>query len=213
MKDVAQATKVMFSSESNEYFTPEIYIEAARDTMGGIDLDPASHPYPQRWIKAKRFYTPEDDGLSKPWSGRVWLNPPYGRGHKNRSNQDLWTGRLIDFWEYGDVQCGIALVRAALGYNWFEDLFARFWVAFTRDRIRFLTVDGQMHPAKVANAFVLICEPRDGFYPERFKRTFDQFGRVVPPAGVLDDWHSFYQSGCEVLRKDRNIDGYEYDEN
>ena len=29
--------------------------------------------------KCESYYTPEDDGLSKPWSGGVWCNPPYGR--------------------------------------------------------------------------------------------------------------------------------------
>ena len=28
--------------------------------------------------KCESYYTPEDDGLSKPWGG-VWCNPPYGR--------------------------------------------------------------------------------------------------------------------------------------
>ena len=29
--------------------------------------------------KCKNYYTPKDDGLSKPWRGGVWCNPPYGR--------------------------------------------------------------------------------------------------------------------------------------
>jgi hypothetical protein len=45
--------------------------------MGGIDLDPCTSSVAQGWIKAKRFYTAEEDGLSKRWKGRVWLNAPY----------------------------------------------------------------------------------------------------------------------------------------
>ena len=30
--------------------------------------------------KCLRYYTPEQDGLSQPWEGIVWCNPPYGRG-------------------------------------------------------------------------------------------------------------------------------------
>ena len=29
--------------------------------------------------KCKDYYTPEDNGLLKPWRGGVWCNPPYGR--------------------------------------------------------------------------------------------------------------------------------------
>ena len=29
--------------------------------------------------KCESYYTPEDDGLSKPWRGGVLCNPPYGR--------------------------------------------------------------------------------------------------------------------------------------
>ena len=29
--------------------------------------------------KCESYYTPKDDGLSKPWMGGVWCNPPYGR--------------------------------------------------------------------------------------------------------------------------------------
>ena len=29
--------------------------------------------------KCENYYTPKDDGLSKPWMGGVWCNPPYGR--------------------------------------------------------------------------------------------------------------------------------------
>ena len=29
--------------------------------------------------KCESYYTPKDDGLSNPWGGGVWCNPPYGR--------------------------------------------------------------------------------------------------------------------------------------
>ena len=66
------------SSESAEWFTPKRYIEAAREVLGTIELDPASCEEANRIVKADNFFTEEDDGLKKHWAGKVWMNPPYG---------------------------------------------------------------------------------------------------------------------------------------
>ena len=63
-----------------ENYTPAVYIEAVRRVLGEIDLDPASRRIAQETVKAKRFFTKEDDGLRQVWTGRVFLNPPYARG-------------------------------------------------------------------------------------------------------------------------------------
>jgi phage N-6-adenine-methyltransferase len=59
---------------TDEWYTPIEYINA----LGEFDLDPAAAINPL-WQTAKVQYTKEDDGLSKEWFGRVWLNPPYSR--------------------------------------------------------------------------------------------------------------------------------------
>jgi hypothetical protein len=60
-----------------EWNTPSRYIEMARDVMGGIDCDPASNEAAQATIRATLYYTAADDGLTRDWHGRTWLNPPY----------------------------------------------------------------------------------------------------------------------------------------
>ena len=51
----------------------------AAGALGPFDLDPCS-PILRPWDTAKYHYTVSDNGFIKEWFGRVWLNPPYGRG-------------------------------------------------------------------------------------------------------------------------------------
>lgn len=46
--------------------------------LGSFDLDPCA-PIRRPWATAENHYTIEDNGLLKPWFGRVWLNPPFGK--------------------------------------------------------------------------------------------------------------------------------------
>src|SRR5450432_2540331 len=77
-------------TKSNEWYTPAKYIEAARAVMGSIDLDPASCKIANRTVKATRYCSKEENGLSKEWTGNIWLNPPYGRTNsESGGNQGL----------------------------------------------------------------------------------------------------------------------------
>lgn len=59
---------------TDEWYTPKEIIDA----LGSFDLDPCA-PVSRLWDTAIKHYTKEDDGLTKEWFGRVWLNPPYSR--------------------------------------------------------------------------------------------------------------------------------------
>lgn len=166
----------IFSSETNEYYTPPEYVEAAREVMGDIDLDPASHPKAQEWIKANTFYVIADDGLTKPWFGRVWLNPPYGK-EGNESNQEIWSQHLIDEYVAGNVSEAVLLVKAALGYNWFENLWWVWPTCFARERLSFIRSNGSNEgKSKQGTAFLYLGKNTD-----RFVSVFRQFGRVILP--------------------------------
>ncbi len=60
--------------DSDAWYTPSWVFEG----MGFMfDLDVASPDGGLPWLPARRFYTVADDGLSMPWDGWVWCNPPY----------------------------------------------------------------------------------------------------------------------------------------
>lgn len=66
-------TSFQRTTGSDEWYTPKEIV----DSLGEFDLDPCA-PSP-KFYTADKCYDKFDDGLSKPWFGRVWLNPPYSR--------------------------------------------------------------------------------------------------------------------------------------
>jgi hypothetical protein len=105
--------------------------------LGVFDLDPCGMP---DHATATRIYLLEngDDGLRDPWSGRVFMNPPYGD-----ENLRLWLDRMLEHVAAGGT--GTALIPVATGTkNWAE----RVWpnasaIHFYKGRVNFLRRDGQ----------------------------------------------------------------------
>lgn len=67
---------IRHSAASACWYTPPEIVDAARDLMGGIDLDPATDAAGNASVRATRIFTEKDDGLRRMWAGRIWLNPP-----------------------------------------------------------------------------------------------------------------------------------------
>lgn len=66
------------SSKSSEWYTPKPIVELARQVMGSIDTDPFSSLKAQEIVRAKTYYTYEQDGLKQELLGNVFCNPPGG---------------------------------------------------------------------------------------------------------------------------------------
>lgn len=67
---------VHFSSARQDWATPWALFKVLNAEYGPFDLDVCATP---ENAKCAAFYTPKDDGLTRPWTGRCWMNPPYGR--------------------------------------------------------------------------------------------------------------------------------------
>jgi ParB family transcriptional regulator, chromosome partitioning protein len=107
-------------SESNEWFTPPEILARVRAVLGTIDLDPASCAAAQERVRARRYFSREDDGLTKSWAGRVWLNPPYER---NRVN--AFVDKLVHEVESGSVTRAILLLHlSSSSTRWFHNALA-----------------------------------------------------------------------------------------
>lgn len=103
-----------------EWYTPAPIIEAARATMGGIDLDPASSAAANETVRAGRFFTEADNGLAQLWRGRVWLNPPF-------SDNAVFVRRVVADYKAGHIPQACVMTFASLDTQW-----ARWLAAFPR---------------------------------------------------------------------------------
>ena len=155
------------SDDSYEWFTPLEYIEAARVVMNGIDLDPATSIKAQTQIKAATFYTRKDDGLSKPWFGKVWLNPPY-----NMPLIEQFIDRAISEYKAGNITCAIVLTNNSTDTEWFHKLI-QYPFCLTRGRIQFWNDDQTLATRQGQALFYL------GNNPDLFVSTFSAFGAVL----------------------------------
>jgi len=162
------------SSASNEWYTPDHIVDAARQVLGGFDLDPASCELANEVVMAGSYYTIEDDGLSQPWHGRVWLNPPYGRD-EGQSNQGRWSAKLLDEYGAGNVAEAILLVNAVTDRSWFHP----FWghaICFCYSRIRFYAPDVEKAAPTHGNVLVYL-----GSNVEAFRKHCQHLGAIVSP--------------------------------
>jgi len=135
----------VFANRNDRWLTPLTIIQA----LGRFDLDPCAAPgHPT----AAEMWTPEEigDGLSLPWHGRVWLNPPYGRESR------VWMERLV---AHGR---GTALIPVATGTKLWQELVfpAAAGVLFYRHRVTFIHPkgDGSGMVSPAASALVAIGE-------------------------------------------------------
>ncbi len=111
------------SDETNQWFTPKYIFDA----LGAkFDLDPCSPGEGLTHVPATRHLTVLEDGLTAPWDGLVFMNPPYGK------HTGEWMRKLS---EHGN---GIALVFARTDVKWFQDnIHNAGLVCFVSSRIKF----------------------------------------------------------------------------
>ncbi len=161
---VSESTKeryVHFSSESPEWYTPRHVLGKVVEALGAIDLDPCADP--EHHVPSLDHFTKEDDGLSREWRGRVYMNPPYG------SEIGAWVRKLLAEYRKGHVTAAVAFVPARTDTTWFY-LLREQPRCFVRGRLTFSEHENAA-PFPSA-AFYLGPDPRG------FVRAFGSLGDV-----------------------------------
>jgi phage N-6-adenine-methyltransferase len=164
------ATSSIEGYDSDEWYTPAKYVEAAREVLGEIDLDPASCEHAQRRIRARRFYTKRDDGLAQRWKGRVWLNPPYSQPLATQ-----FADKLLEEHAIGRVTAAIMVQNSGTDTGWFHRVASRASICLVEGRINFDRESGGSARNRYAQVFFYLGD-EDGH--ERFVERFAEHGLV-----------------------------------
>lgn len=161
-KQAEHVPHVVNNSGNNEWYTPKEYIDIARAVLGEIDLDPASCEYANKTVKAKQYYSAENDGLTKPWKGKVWMNPPYSSDLISK-----FTAKFATEYITGNITEGIVLVNNATETGWFSSLVTvASAVAFPHGRIRYVSPDKETNTPLQGQAFIYFGNRQDAFCKE-----------------------------------------------
>jgi len=139
----SQVQKVMFSSKSSEWTTPQDFYEELNKVYN-FTLDPCAT---KESAKCEKYFTPEDDGLNQDWTGHtVFMNPPYGRSIK------LWIKKAWEASRKGGTTV-VCLIPARTDTRYWHDYCMKAHrVYFVKGRLKF---GGETNSAPFPSAVVV----------------------------------------------------------
>jgi len=117
---------VHFSSKTCEWSTPpEVF--RPLDQEFAFTLDPCATA---ENATCPDYFTGVDNGLAQEWTGRVYMNPPYGR------TIGAWMRKA---WESSQTtaELVVCLVPARTDTRWWHDYATRGEIRFIRGRLKF----------------------------------------------------------------------------
>lgn len=116
-------TSTLFSSKTDVWSTPQDLFDSLNKEFG-FNLDACAIP---ENAKCKKFFSPEQDGLSKEWHGVVWCNPPYGRSITK------WIAKAAS-----SKATTVMLLPARTDTRWFHEyIYEKVETRFLRGRLKF----------------------------------------------------------------------------
>lgn len=180
------ASQAQNHSLTDEWYTPEDIVGLVKTTFGGIiDTDPAtSVAVNMKFIKAKIFYTKHTNGLdlSRPWSGNLWLNPPYGRGEGSAGD---FVARLTDEVMKGNVTQAITCLNiASMTSRWFFSTVPKCVKlhCLVNGRPNFIPPTGKSDSSSPNKGIVLSYF---GGNQNKFYEVFNSIGQILQPRATV----------------------------
>jgi hypothetical protein len=175
---------VQHLSKSSLWMTPEPILEASRELMGGITLDPASDQEANERVKADFFIS--SDSLTEDWywggepTQAAFLNPPGGRGQPKA----FWN-KLLENWKNENIGQAIYIAFSLEQLQQNQSMLD-FPVCFPDKRLKYVPREGKATSPTHASAIVYL-PPRAGdsehrfvskLAAQKFEDIFSKFGKV-----------------------------------
>jgi hypothetical protein len=156
--------------------TPPKYVNAVREVLGTISLDPCSNDY--SLVNAETQYVLPVDGLNEPWDfPTIFLNPPYGRDSSRGTTIADWIKRASNAnRDHGSEV--LALIPVATNTRHFKDYVfgTASAICFLADtRLKFY-LDGEEWRKVAPMACCMVYWGED---VEKFQSVFSQYGTVL----------------------------------
>ncbi|GAC1589038.1 MAG: hypothetical protein NVS4B1_33340 [Ktedonobacteraceae bacterium] len=151
----------------NEWHTPSRFIDAVRIVMGSIDLDPASCEKANETVKAMKYYTKEQDGLSLAWHDNVFLNPPYSETGK-------WIEKALQEYAKGNMYQAIMVVNATTDTYAFQHVAIESVMCLVLGRVDFDNPFKESVRPRFPSVFIYL-----GPNKKKFVEVFSAFGTLV----------------------------------
>ena len=133
MSNFFKAGKAAMTSDKHDWETPQQLFEELNKEHK-FTLDAAANDFN---AKLDNYFTPEDNALEQEWRGRVFCNPPYGRGVR-KCVKKAYEESLKD---YNELIVLLIPSRTDTTY-WHDFIFGKAEIDFLRGRLKF-EVDGE----------------------------------------------------------------------
>ena len=134
-------SNVHFSSETDQWATPKDFFDKCDKEYGPFTLDVCAD---KDNAKCQRFFSKAQNGLSQNWTGKCWMNPPYGR------EIGRWMQKAYESSVNGAIV--VCLVPARTDTRWWHEYAMKGKVTFIRGRLKF---GGSKNSAPFPSALVV----------------------------------------------------------
>jgi site-specific DNA-methyltransferase (adenine-specific) len=160
--------KDLFTSNSNEWYTPQKLFDKIQEVLDiKFTLDPCAT---KESAKCEKYYTKEDNGLSKNWNNEiVFINPPYSRELQPRFIEKAFVTST-----YGS-KCVLLIPSRTDTKIWHKIIFKyASKILFIKGRIKFQTLQDGKLVYKQASTFPSAIIVFDDDCRNQYIGTFEQ---------------------------------------